>query len=68
MPLQSLQTSADKTNPEKVAKELTMLLMHLTRFNERSRLESDLDMTWKPPLQVRGNYRWGHEIIKGIVG
>lgn len=37
----------DKNNPEKAAKELTMLLMYLTRFNERSRFESDLDMAWK---------------------
>jgi len=32
----------DKTNPEKAAKELTILLMYLTRFNEQSRFESDL--------------------------
>ena len=37
----------DKTNPEKAAKELTILLMYLTRFNEQSRFESDLDMAWK---------------------
>lgn len=28
----------DKTSPEKAVKELTMLLMYLTRFNERGRL------------------------------
>jgi len=27
----------DKTNPEKAAKELTILLMYLTRFNEQGR-------------------------------
>ena len=37
----------DKTSPEKAVKELTMLLMYLTRFNERGRFESDLDMAWK---------------------
>jgi Mn-dependent DtxR family transcriptional regulator len=37
----------DKTSPEKAAKELTILLMYLTRFNEQSRFESDLDMAWK---------------------
>ncbi len=37
----------DKTNPEKAVKELTMLLMYLTRFNEGGRFESDLDMAWK---------------------
>jgi len=37
----------DKNNPEKAVKELTMLLMYLTRFNERGRFESDLDMAWK---------------------
>ena len=28
----------DKTNPEKAIKELTILLMYLTRFNEGDRL------------------------------
>lgn len=37
----------EKTNPEKAVKELTMLLMYLTRFNERSHFESDLDKAWK---------------------
>ncbi|ACV63025.1 hypothetical protein Dtox_2207 [Desulfofarcimen acetoxidans DSM 771] len=37
----------DKTNPEKAVKELTMLLMYLTRFNGRGHLGSDLDMSWK---------------------
>lgn len=37
----------DKNDPQKATKELTMLLMYLTRFNERSRFESDLDMAWK---------------------
>lgn len=37
----------DKNDPEKAVKELTMLLMYLTRFNERGRFESDLDMAWK---------------------
>jgi hypothetical protein len=36
-----------KTSPEKAVKELTMLLMYLTRFNERNHFESDLDMAWK---------------------
>jgi hypothetical protein len=33
----------DKTNPEKAVKELTMLLMYLTRFNEKGRFASGLD-------------------------
>ncbi|MFT9493944.1 DUF6429 family protein [Anaerosolibacter sp.] len=37
----------DKTNPEKAIKELTILLMYLTRFNERDRFGSSLDMAWK---------------------
>ena len=37
----------DKTSPEKAVKELTMLLMCLTRFNERGRFASDLDIAWK---------------------
>ena len=37
----------DKTNPEKAIKELTMLLMYLTRFNEGNRFGSDLDIAWK---------------------
>lgn len=37
----------DKTNPEKAIKELTILLMYLTRFNERDRFGSSLDIAWK---------------------
>ena len=37
----------DKTNPEKAIKELTMLLMYLTRFKEKGRFTSELDMAWK---------------------
>ena len=37
----------DKTNPEKAVKELTLLLMYLTRFNEGGRFDSDLDTEWK---------------------
>lgn len=37
----------DKVNPEKAVKELTLLLMYLTRFNERGRFGSELDMAWK---------------------
>ncbi len=36
-----------KTNPEKAVKELTMLLMYLTRFNEGDRFNSSFDMAWK---------------------
>jgi len=38
---------SDKTSPENAVKELTILLMYLTRFNEQSRFESDLDKAWK---------------------
>jgi len=37
----------DKTNPEKAVKELTMLLMYLTRFNEKEHFGSSLDIAWK---------------------
>jgi len=37
----------DKTNPEKAVKELTMILMYLTRFNEKNNFASLLDMAWK---------------------
>lgn len=37
----------DRTNPEKAIKELTMMLMYLTRFNEGKRFGSSLDMAWK---------------------
>ncbi|MCA0385285.1 MAG: DUF6429 family protein [Firmicutes bacterium] len=37
----------DKTNAETAVKELTMMLMYLTRFNERSAIETVLEMTWK---------------------
>ncbi len=37
----------DKTNPEQAMKELTLLLMYLSRFNEGGRFASNLDMAWK---------------------
>ncbi len=37
----------DKTTPEKAMKELTMVLMYLSRFNEEDRFATDLDMAWK---------------------
>lgn len=37
----------DKTNPEKAIKELTMLLMYLTRFNQGKRFGSGQDIAWK---------------------
>lgn len=37
----------DKTTPEKVIKELTIVLMYLSRFNEDSRFSSSMDMSWK---------------------
>ena len=37
----------DKTTPEKAMKELTMILMYLSRFNEGGRLDLSMDMTWK---------------------
>ena len=37
----------DKTNPEKSRKELTMLLMYLSRFNEGNGFGSSIDMAWK---------------------
>lgn len=37
----------DKTNTEKAIKELTMLLMYLTRFNEGDRFGASLDTAWK---------------------
>ncbi|NMA49455.1 MAG: transposase [Tissierellia bacterium] len=37
----------DKTTPEKAMKELTMILMYLSRFNEDDRFSSSMDMSWK---------------------
>lgn len=37
----------DKTTPEKAVKELTMVLMYLSRFNEDNRFSSSMDMSWK---------------------
>ena len=37
----------DKTTPEKAMKELTMVLMYLSRFNEDSRFSSSMDISWK---------------------
>ena len=37
----------DKTTPEKAMKELTIILMYLSRFNEGSRLGSGMDKAWK---------------------
>ena len=37
----------DKTIPEKAMKELTMVLMYLSRFNEDNRFSSSMDMSWK---------------------
>ena len=37
----------DKTTPEKAMKELTIILMYLSRFNESNRFDSKMDMAWK---------------------
>ena len=37
----------DKTTPEKAIKELTIVLMYLSRFNEDSRFSSSMNMSWK---------------------
>lgn len=37
----------DKANPEKAIKELTMMLMYLTRFNEGDRFGASMDIAWK---------------------
>ena len=37
----------NKTNPKKAVKELTMMLMYLTRFNESDRFGTNPDITWK---------------------
>jgi hypothetical protein len=37
----------DKTNPEQAMKELTLLLMYLSRFNEGDRFGQSMDMAWK---------------------
>lgn len=63
----------DKTSPQKAAKELTILLMYLTRFNEQSRFESDLDMAWKGygfdiinELDKEGYIRQGSHCSKSV--
>ena len=37
----------DKITPEKAMKELTIVLMYLSRFNEDSRFSSSMDISWK---------------------
>lgn len=37
----------DKIAPEKAMKELTIVLMYLSRFNEDSRFSSSMNMSWK---------------------
>ena len=37
----------EKTTPEKAMKELTMILMYLSRFNEGNSFGSSMDMAWK---------------------
>lgn len=37
----------DKITPEKAMRELTMVLMYLSRFNEDNRLSSSMDISWK---------------------
>ena len=37
----------DKTTPEKAMRELTMVLMYLSRFNEDNRFSSSMDISWK---------------------
>ncbi|MGB4311438.1 MAG: DUF6429 family protein [Natronincolaceae bacterium] len=37
----------NKTTPEEAIKELTLILMYLSRFNEGSRFGPTLDTAWK---------------------
>lgn len=37
----------DKISTEKAMKELTMILMYLSRFRDNDDFPSDLDMAWK---------------------
>ncbi len=37
----------DKITPEKAMRELTMVLMYLSRFNEDNRFSSSMDISWK---------------------
>lgn len=37
----------DKTTPTEAMKELTMLLMYLSRFKDEDRFGSNIDMAWK---------------------
>ena len=64
----------DQTNPEDAAKELTMLLMYLSRFNEQNRFESAFDMAWKGydfaiinELENEGFIRQGSHRSKTVV-
>ena len=48
----------DKTTPKKAMKELTMILMYLSRFNESNRFDSSMDMAWKGyDFDIIMNYR-----------
>lgn len=37
----------NRTKPEEAVKELTMLLMYLTRFHEKNHLIETCDIAWK---------------------
>lgn len=37
----------DKITSEKAMRELTMVLMYLSRFNEGNRFSSSMDISWK---------------------
>lgn len=63
----------DKTTPKIAVKELTLLLMYLTRFNEGGRFASDLDLAWKgydfgiiDELEEEDNIRQGSHRSKSV--
>lgn len=64
----------DKTNPEKAVKELTMLLMYLTRFHDQNPYGTNMDMAWKGydfdtinKLDEEGYIKQGNHRSKSVV-
>lgn len=47
-------------------KELTMILMYLSRFNENNRAESSIDMVWKEHRKINCNEQSLQDILTNV--
>ncbi|NLP18703.1 MAG: transposase [Firmicutes bacterium] len=63
----------NKTKPETAMRELTMILMYLSRFNDRNRFGPEMDRTWKgydfeviDELDKEGNIMQGSHRSKSV--